>query len=241
MTTGLTYATYVTQIANLAVVAEDDPAFVTLLPQMITYAENRICRDLDFLQFSSALTGQTLTAGTRSKTFPLGSFVVIEQVNIITPIGVTNPDAATATRNPCNPTTKEFLDMVYGSSVEANRGMPRFFVPFNDNALLFGPVPDAAYSLEIVGMYRPTSLSSTEPTTFIATYLPDLMIMASMVFISGYQRNFGRQSDDPQMAVSYESQYQALKQGAMIEEARKKFEASAWTSQSPPIVASPTR
>jgi hypothetical protein len=43
------------------------------------------------------------------------------------------------------------------------------------------------------------------------------------------------------MAVTYESQYQALLKGAITEEFRKKFEASGWSSMSPPIVATPTR
>ena len=62
-----------------------------------------------------------------------------------------------------------------------------------------------------------------------------------MIYVSAYQRNFGRANDDPQMAVTYESQYQALLQGASVEEARKKFEASGWSSQSPAPVASPSR
>ena len=65
--------------------------------------------------------------------------------------------------------------------------------------------------------------------------------MASMVYISAYQRNFGRMSDDPQMAVSYESQYQALVKGATVEEFRKKFEAGGWSSMSPATVATPGR
>ena len=65
--------------------------------------------------------------------------------------------------------------------------------------------------------------------------------MASMIYISAYQRNFGRQSDDPQMAQSYEAQYNALLKGAAVEEARKKFEAAAWSSQSPAVVATPSR
>ena len=240
MTTGLTYATAKTQIATLAVVEETNTAFLEILPQAITYAENRMCRDLDFLEFSDTATA-TMVAGTRSVSLAAGTFVVTEQANIITPAGVTNPNSASATRNPCLPTTKEFLDAVYGSNTVANRGMPRYFVPFNDNTFLFGPVPDDAYTVEIVGMTRPASLSAGNTTTFISTYLPDLFIMAVMVYISGYQRNFGRQSDDPQMAVSYESQYQTLLKGASVEEARKKFTASAWTSESPSPVATPTR
>jgi hypothetical protein len=65
--------------------------------------------------------------------------------------------------------------------------------------------------------------------------------MASMIFISGYQRNFGRQSDDPQMAQSYETQYMTLLKGATVEEFRKKYQSSGWTSMSPSPVATPGR
>ena len=237
MTTGLTYSQYVTEIATLAVVAEDDPAFVEILPQMITYAENRMCRDLDFLFTTTSITGYACATGSRSITIPQGTIVVSEQINIITPAGTADPDAGT--RVPCLPTTKEFLDAVYGSSTYT--GVPQYFVPFNDNVFLVGPYPDANYYVEIVGTYRPDSLSVSNPTTFISLYLPDVFIMASMVYISGYQRNFGRQSDDPAMAQSYEGQYQALLKGAAVEEARKKFEASGWSSQSPSPVATPSR
>jgi len=237
MTTGLTYSQYVTQIATMAVVAENDPAFVEILPQMITYAENRMCRDLDFLFTSTAITGYACTVGSRSITIPQGTIVVSEQINIITPAGTADPDAGT--RVPCLPTTKEFLDAVYGAS--SYTGVPQYFVPFNDNLFLVGPYPDANYSVEIVGTFRPASLSVSNPTTFISLYLPDVMIMASMIYVSAYQRNFGRQSDDPAMAQSYEGQYQALLKSAAVEEARKKFEASGWSSQSPSPVATASR
>ena len=237
MTTGLTYSQYVTQIATMAVVAADDPAFVEILSQMITYAENRMCRELDFLFTSTALTGYACTVGSRSITIPDGTIVVSEQINIITPAGTANPDVGT--RVPCLPTTKEFLDAVYGAS--SYTGIPQYFVPFNDNLFLVGPFPDENYYVEIVGTFRPSSLSVSNTTTFISLYLPDVMIMASMVYISAYQRNFGRMSDDPAMAQSYEAQYQALIKGASVEEARKKFEASGWSSQSPSAVATPSR
>lgn len=256
MTTGLTYSQYVTQIATLAVVAENDPAFVTILPQMITYAENRMYRDIDFMFTSTSLHGVSfvLTPGNRNLSFNInlsansdtseGTFVVSEQINLLTdasgnPSSTTNPDACV--RVPLLPTTKEFLDAVYGSSLTANRGKPMYFVPFNETLFFVGPVPDQAYPVEVVGTYRPNSLSATNTSTFISLYLPDIFIMASMIYISAYQRNFGRQSDDPAMAQSYESQYKALLQGAIVEEARKKFDASGWSSQGPAPVATPTR
>ena len=244
---GLTYTTYKTQIAQMAVVAEDDPNFVAILPMMIDYANLRICRDLDLLFTSVSLhgAGYALTVGNRNLSFSqdLGngtSFVVGEQINLI--LNATTPtDPDTGTRVPLLPTTKEFLDAVYGSSLVANRGVPKYFVPFNDTLFLVGPVPIQSYYVEVVGTARPAPLSASVPTTFISEYLPDLLMMVSMVYISAYQRNFGKESDDPQMAQSYENQYQLLLQSAGVEEARKKFEAAAWSSQSPASVASPTR
>jgi hypothetical protein len=244
---GLTYTTYKTQVAQMAVVAEDDPNFVAILPMMIDYANLRICRDLDLLFTSVSLhgAGYALTVGNRNLSFSqdLGngtSFVVGEQINLI--LNATTPtDPDTGTRVPLLPTTKEFLDAVYGSSLVANRGIPKYFVPFNDTLFLVGPVPIQSYYVEVVGTTRPAPLSASVPTTFISEYLPDLLMMASMVYISAYQRNFGKESDDPQMAQSYENQYQLLLQSAGVEEARKKFEAAAWSSQSPATAASPTR
>jgi len=237
MTTGLDYNSYVSQMATMAVVETSDVNFQNILPQMITYAENRIYRELDFLQTSTSVTGYQVASGTRTVTIPDGTLVVSEQINIITPSGTSDPDAGT--RIPLLPTTKEFLDAIYGSS--SYTGLPKYFAPFNDNLFYLGPFSDQNYYVEIVGTQRPASLSATNTTTFISLYLPDLFIMASMIYVSAYQRNFGRANDDPQMAVTYESQYQSLMKGAAVEEARKKFESSGWTSQSPSPVATPTR
>lgn len=237
MTTGLTYSQYVTQIATLAVVEEANPAFVTILPQMITYAENRIYRDLDFLFTSVANTAYTTSNTSRIVAVPQGTFVVPEQINLITPAGETDPDQGN--RITLLPVTKEYLDAVWGNSQA--KGVPVTFAPFDDYTFLLGPYPDDVYTCEIVGTIRPDSLSANNTTTFISLYLPDLFIMASMIYVSGYQRNFGRANDDPQMAVTYESQYQALLVGAKDEENRKKFEAAAWSSQSRSTSATPTR
>jgi len=311
MTTGLNYAQYVTQISTMAVVQPTDSAFQNILTQMITYAENRMYRDLDFLFTSGSSTAYSLTTGSRvlnvnADTFPYGTLIVPEQINVITPAGTSNPDLGN--RVPLLPTTKEFLDACYGSGLPANRSVPQYWVPFDDYTFLVGPYPDASYTVEIVGTYRPQSLGYLPPvtsaeyatvtfssahglttgdtitlynffpvgwnatftvtvtstttvtvattadpattigtaalpssTTFISLNLPDVFIMASMIYVSAYQRNFGRANDDPQMAVTYESQYQALLKGAAVEEARKKFEAAGWSSQSPSTFATPTR
>lgn len=244
MTTGLSYDgsiagtnSYVQQIATLAVVEPTDVNYLIILPQAITYAENRMCRDLDFLSTVTTNTNYATISGVPTVSVSVADFVTLQQVNVITPAGTAVPN--NGTRNPLLPTTKEFLNLVYPSGSSA--AVPQYFGMIDQSKITLGPWPDAAYQLELVGTYRPDSLSNTNQTTFISLYLPDLFIMASMIYISGYQRNFGRANDDPQMAVTYESQYKGLLQGAMVEEARKKFQSSAWASMSPAVVASPSR
>jgi len=246
--TGLTYSTYKTQIAEMAVVDPADTNFVTILPAMIDYAELRIYRDLDLASTSFAYTGVelALSAANRKLTVPItlpdgGSFMVSEQINVILPAGGTDPDADGASRVSLLPTTKEFLDTVYRSNTEDARGVPTHYAALSENEFYVGPIPAENYFVEVVGTYRPLAMSSENPVTYISQFLPDLLIMASMIYISAYQRNFGRQSDDPQMAQSYETQYQTLLRSAAVEEARKKYEGPAWSSQSPTPIASPTR
>lgn len=255
MTTGLSYdgsvagtTNFVTQIANLAVVPDTNPQFLIALPQAIAYAENRIYRELDFLSTVTALTTSpttstqyTLTPGARTLSVPASDFVTLQEVNVITPANTLV--ANDGVRNSLVPVTKEYLTILYPAA--NNAGVPNYFAMLDQSTIIVGPWSDNNYLVELVGTVRPQSLgdgtNNTANTTFISLYLPDLMIMATMIYISGYQRNFGRQSDDPQMAQSYESQYQALLKGAMVEEARKKFQSGGWTSMSPAIVASPTR
>lgn len=269
MTTGLSFngtpatgANYLSQIATMAVVDTTDPNFLTILPAMITYAENRIYRDLDFLFSSISTTAYALTTGNRQLQVPAGTFVVPEQINVLMPLGVTDPNAAT--RYPLLPTTKEFLDAAYGSYTDA--AMPKYFCPFDDYLFYVGPFPDQDYTVEIVGTYRPQSLgpgssdatflanylsytgaaypnyANTTTTTFISLYVPELLILASMIYIAAYQRNFSSaMGNDPQMPITYETQYQALLKSALSEENRKKFEAAAWSSQGASTTATPTR
>lgn len=230
---GLTYATYKTALATLSVVPETDPNWLLILPDAIDYAELRIYRDLDLLSTVTTDTSFSTTANASKVQLTQGTFVTLQNVNVITPAGTSDPDLGT--RNPVLPVSKEYIQYSWPSST--NAGIPEYFAMIDERTFSLGPWPDDAYTLEIIGTYRPATLSASNTTTFISQYLPDLFLMASMIFVSGYQRNFGRQSDDPAMAQSYESQYQALLRGATVEEYRKKFAASGWTSISPSPVA----
>lgn len=231
------YATFTTNIAlNLGDVGYvSDANFQTAIAAGILDAEYRICKDVDFL--GAVVTSTTvLTAGNRNLNWS-DSFFVIESLNVITPAGTTNPDLGT--RNPVLPTTKETLDNLYPSATAS--GIPTMLGRVTQSTAVLGPWPDAAYTVEITGTQRPTTLSPTNTTSFISTYLPDLFIAATMVYMSGYLQNFSASGDNPQMATNWQGHYNDLLKGAVIEEARKKFEAEGWGPKQPSPIATPAR
>lgn len=234
----LTYATFVTTIANLSVVDEGDLNFQQIIPSCIDYAEQRMYRELDLLNTVTRQTG-TLTIGTRSFTLPTGSgrFVVTNGFNVITPSSETTPDEGT--RNPLTPVSRDMLDVIWPSTTGAS--LPTVFAMVTDQQILVGPSPDAAYTVECIGTIRPTPLSSSNTTTYLTLYLPDLFVMAAMIFMSGYLKNFSAAGDQPQMATSYESEYQRLFGSANVEEQRKRFASGAWGSLQPTSIATPNR
>ena len=249
-TNPMTYNGYVAQIATLAVVVLDtsgpvyvgvDDGFNTLIPQMLNYAELRIQRDLDLLP-SLTSGAYTLAAGKNLVSVPIDDFVTLQTISV--------QGAA-----PLLPVSKEFLQNMFSDPTFT--GTPLYFAMIGgdqatagttSNNVLFGPYADVDYPLSVAGTVRLPSLylysnasQAGSVLTFISTYLPDLLIQASMIYISQFQRNFGPASNDPQMGPTYEAQYQTLLKNAITEEARKKFNASAWTAMSQPVVATPTR
>lgn len=246
----LNYNGYVTQIAQMAVVnvstvssvVRGDANFEAIIPQMLNYAELRIERDTD-LQNLLTTRSYTLTANNNLFQVPTNDFVTVQTIT---------PDVTGA---PLLPVSKEFLQNVYGPG--STTAIPTYFAMYGGDLatagltsvnVTVGPIPDQNYAVTVAGTIRmPTlySYATTQDaatgTTFISTWLPDLLIQASMIYIAQYQRNFLPTSNDPQMPGSYEVQYQTLLKGALVEEARKRFAAPAWASMSPTTIATPGR
>lgn len=234
----MNYATWVATISNLTVIDAADPDFVQILPECEEYTSNRLYRELDLLNTVTRQSG-ALTANDRNFTLPSagGRFVVTNGINIITPSTTTNPDLGE--RVPCTPVTRDYLDMAWPSSTGAT--VPAQYAMITDQTVIFGPWPDAAYTAEVVGTYRLAALSSTNTTSPLSLYWPDLFVAASMVFMTGYQRNFGAQASDPQSGMSWEAQYGKLFASADVETMRSKYASGAWGSLQPTPIATPSR
>lgn len=243
----LTFATYTTALATLMAEAETDANFLAIKPEAIAYAEGRIYRELSMLVEDVADSSGSTVALTRGFNIPtaIGQFQIVTGVNVITPAS-TAPDSGT--RNPCTPVSRAVLDMTWPSTSGA--AVPSQFC-FASQAtsigvsgqpdILFGPWPLTTYRVEVVGKVIPTPLSASNTTTFLSLYLPDLFLAASMIFMTGYLKNFGAQADDPKQAQSWEGQYQALLKSASDWEARKRFSSGSWTSAALEPAAVPQR
>jgi hypothetical protein len=252
-TNPLTYNGYVSQIATMAVlntttssgvVVGVDAEFNTLIPQMLNYAELRIQRDVDLLPSQTTNT-YTLTLDSNLIQIPVDDFVTIQTVQLVNG----------TVRTPLLPVSKEYLQNTFNDS--SYTAPPTYFAMYGGDLasggntsmnILFGPYSNSTYSILVNGTQRLPSLykfatqaQAGTATTFISAYLPDLLVQASMIYISQFQRNFGAASNDPNMGPTYELQYQNLLKSAFVEEARKKFSASAWSSMSPAMAATPTR
>lgn len=215
------YVGYIQQIMQLGVIQQNSTSFQALIPGMIDYAEQRIYRDLQLLATTTIIYSPTCTVGQRTVSLPASGvvWVTIDQVCVITPASASTAD--TGTRNPLRPTSLAFINAVY--PVATVTGVPQYYAKITDQQIAVGPWPDAAYHVEFTGTTRPAALSSTNTSTWITVHLPDLFIAASMVYVAGYQRDFGAQADDPKLAQSWETQYQNLKASADTEEAKKKY------------------
>lgn len=227
----LTYGTWITQIALLSQFNSGDPNFLSNLPSCSDYATDRITRELDLLNTDTSTSTPTLTVGTRivnlSSLNPV--FNVIRDINIITPTGTTDPNLGS--RNPMVISSRAFMDNVFGSSTVI--GLPLYWRPVTDQIISVAPFPDHPYNIEVIGTVRPSPLSGTTSSNWISTYLPDLLIAASMIQMTGFMKNYGAQSDDPQQGLSWEDQYTKLRDSAGVEDAMRKYYATGWSSQLP--------
>lgn len=214
------YNGWVTALSELLVIEASNANFLAILPNAADYAELRCYRDLNLLNAGVRDGSGQLASGNRLFNLPTpagGSWLIVESANVITP-AATAPDAGT--RVPLLKTTQQFIDLI--GNTAAQSGTPAAFAMVTDTQLIVGPVPNGAFHVEIVGTIRPTTMSGANPNTILTINFPDLLLAASMVFMAGYQRDFGQQAADPKLGQSWEEQYKTLLNGSATQEARKK-------------------
>lgn len=228
----INYSQLVSALQNL-LVDDGSTNFTAILPQAISYAEDRCYRELDFLANRATDTSVTLTAGSRNATCP-ADINVVEGIALLNPAGQLPPSAS---RIVLERSSLDFIDSFYGS--ESDVGTPQFYALKNDIAIVLAPSPMSPWIIEITGTIQPAAMSNSNTTTVLGNYFPDLMLAACMVFLTGWQQNFGAQADNPQMAQSWETQYGILKTSALEFIQRQKSQDPNWTPFTPTPLSTP--
>jgi hypothetical protein len=240
----LTYATFLTSIANLMPVDFTTNAELLIdFPNIIDDVELRMYRDLDLLNTIVRDASAVLSIGTRTLNLPstLGTFVVVDQINVLASASgsAVIASADSLTRYSLTPASKELLDVLFPSYNYS--AIPVYFAPITQNQFIVGPAPNQAYAVEVVGTIRPAPLSTSNVTTLLSVYFPDVLMAGAMVRVAAYMKNYGAAVDDPQQGVTWETHFNKLLEGAKIEEARKKSISQAWSNKIPAPLATPPR
>lgn len=224
----LTFETFILRLNEKLVELKEDINPQLSIPAIIDYAEQRIYRELDLLNTVTRQNG-LLSSGSRNFTLPTGSgrFVVTNAINVITPSSQTVPDSGT--RNQLLPVSRDYMDAVWSSVT--GTGTPVCYAMVTDQTIIVGPVPNANFTVEVIGTIRPTTLSSANTTTYLTLYLPDLFLTAALIFAV----------KEPTALQVLESNYVTLLSSANVEENRKKYASGAWGSLSPTPIATAGR
>jgi hypothetical protein len=218
------------------------PDFASLYPNATSYAESRICAEIPLLANRAENSALQTVSGSRRLNLSLmtNPLVVMEGLALLTPNTVSAP--ALGTRNIFDQATVEFIDQFW--PVEATTLNPsladnvgRYWAPMNTgpvstiqiggvaatSTVVIAPTPDATYTAVCTGLFQPVPLSAGNPSTYLSSVYPDLLVAACMVFLEGtLKRNFGAQSDDPRQALSWEAIYTQLRDACAFEEARRR-------------------
>ncbi len=232
----MNYQQFVLRLAQNIGPLGDGMSWPTAVGETIDYAEQRIYRELQLLSTMVRDTSGSCTANSRNFTLPtsLGRFVVVDGINVVTPVGST---VTNGTRNVVTPASRDYIDFCWQSNTAPSATtVPTNFAMITDQTVIFGPAPGAAFQVEVIGTIRPTPLSASNSTTYLTLYLPDLFLAAAMVHIYGTQGG----TSAPQVG-EWEQQYQMLKGSADMEENRKRFAGASWTSKQVEPSAVPQR
>lgn len=220
----------------------DDSDFNAIIPSAIADAEGMMYRDpdLDFLSQRGTDASTPTGTGSRNVTIP-AKFLTLEQVCLITPA---NTAPAAGTRINLSRVSPEWINAVYPT--ESYTAAPQYgesyYAMFNSTQIIIAPTPDAAYYTEFYGVVTQTPLSSSNPDTALTTYFGDVFLAASMIYFSGFMKNFSSAgADNPPQAISWLSHYQDLKKGAAFQSARQRYLSAGATAYPPAPQSATTR
>ena len=173
-TTSGGFTTYTTLQATIADWL-NRPDLTNVIPTFISLAEARLVRDLrirEMLKVSTAVT----TSGDKTVGLP-ADFLQMRDLHI-----ETNPIATIKYQSP---------SVFFRNSNASVTGLPTQYTTLASE-LQFAPVPDSAYTIELLYYAKPPRLSSSVSTNVFLTSCPDLLLYAALGESAPYLENDAR-------------------------------------------------
>ena len=166
-----TYSDLQTSIANY--LARSD--LTSQIPDFITFAENRLRRELRIRQMLKSVTTATVandsTVELPADFLQVRDFVVV--TNPLTPLSYSSPSSLSN-----DPRASEV-------------GVPKSYTILA-NDFQMSPVPDAVYTVKLLYFAAPTYLSSSNTSNVFLTAAPDALLYASLIEAEPYLMNDAR-------------------------------------------------
>lgn len=166
-----TYSDLQTSIAGY--LARSD--LTTQIPDFITFAENRLRRELRVRQMLKSVTTATVsgdsTVEVPSDFLEIRDFVAL--TNPITPLSYSSPS------------------ILSNDPVASQVGVPRSYTILA-NEFLLAPIPDGVYTLRLLYYAAPAYLSSTNTSNVFLNVAPDALLYASLLEAEPYLMNDAR-------------------------------------------------
>lgn len=184
-----------------------DPVVFAQIPRLINLAERRIARELKIQGFIVASTF-TLVTGTGSYTKPDRWRETVSM----------NVRSGTGPRTPIFARDYEYLRLVFPDDTAT--ALPTFYADYDYLHWLFAPVPDSAYTVEVLYYELPAQLDSSNQTNWLTDYAPNLLLYASLLEATPFIK------DDERIAI-WQNMYDRAAGMLNGEDLAKIFDRSA--------------
>ena len=176
----------------------------TIIQGFIEDAEFRILREVDSDNNRRYVTA-TMVAGQRFIDTP-ANLLVVRSAQIV------DKDLSTSPTTDRNIIEYRDTNFMAEYNPQDTQGTPKYFGYWDQDTLVFAPVADAAYTIQLNYILKPAGLSSTNTTTYLSLQFPNGLLYACLVeafsFLKGPQ----------DLLQLYEQKYNKAIEGFAVEQ-----------------------
>jgi hypothetical protein len=169
----------------------------TICNGFIQDAEWRIARDVD-ADYDRQYATSNVVPGQRFLNMP-DPYLIIRSIQIIN----------AGTRTFIQPRDTSFFGEYNPTDAQ---GEPKYYGNWQEDIVVFAPVPDIAYQIQVNYILSPVQLSVSNTTTYISEYFPNGLLYACLVEAFGFLKG------PVDMLQLYDKKYQEAAKGFAIEQ-----------------------